>query len=340
MNPFPATNHSAPRSPGRRDLPVVRLDGTFKYWHEVILTTLLVALLAWARYVDPGFVCLATQAELSTHIWELALLALPMTLIIITAGIDLSVGSTMALAAVTLGLLYKAGVSPFLGAVAAVAVGAAAGALNGVLVSSLRVHPLIVTLATLAAYRGVAVGISLARPVSGFPDRFAALSRGAVLDIPFPGILFAVAACAGGVVLAKTPVGRALYVIGHNETAARFSALAVDRLKLWLYTVSGSTAGLAAVLYVARRNTAKADIGMNMELDVITAVVLGGASIFGGRGNIVGTVLGVLLVHETREFVSWHWARDELNLIVIGALLIVSVLVHKALAARRGRRRS
>ena len=108
----------------------------------------------------------------------------------------------------------------------------------------------------------------------------------------------------------------------------------MDRIKLLLYTLSGSAAGLAAVLFVARRNTAKADIGQSMELDVITAVVLGGTSIFGGRGHIIGTLLGVLLIHETREFVSWRWDRDELNFIVLGVLLILSVLLNSVLSPK------
>lgn len=306
----------------------------FRYWHELILAALLLALLATAGLVNRAFVSFSVQAELSTHVWELALMALPMTLIIVTAGIDLSVGSMMALCAVVLGLSYEAGASPWVGALLALLTGIAAGAVNGMFVAWVRVHPLIVTLATLAAYRGVAEGISLARPISGFPDSFAVVGRGDIAGIPIPGAIFAVAALVAAVALARTPFGRSLYAIGNNEAAARFSGIAVSRIKMWIYTVSGAAAGLAAVIFVARRNTAKADIGKGMELDVITAVVLGGTSIFGGRGRILGTLLGVLLIHETREFVSWTWDRDELNLIVIGILLIVSVFLNSIFSRR------
>lgn len=308
---------------------------SFPYWHEVILAAMLAALLVFARSVAPEFLYPGAQAEMSTHIWELALLALPMTLIIITGGIDLSVGSTMAMCAVVLGLSYQAGISPWVGALLAVLTGAAAGAANGVFVAKVRVHPLIVTLATLAAYRGVAEGISLAKPVSGFPAGFTVLGLGSVAGVPIPGLIFAVALLAAAVVLGKTTTGRSIYAIGHNELASRFSGISVDRIKLALYTLSGTAAGMAAAVFVARRNTAKADIGQGMELDVITAVVLGGTSIYGGRGRIVGTLLGVLLIHETREFVSWQWSRDELILIVVGALLIVSVLLNTVLSPRR-----
>lgn len=307
---------------------------SFPFWHEAGLLILLGALLAFARDADPAFLGFEAQRELSTHVWELALLALPMTLIIITAGIDLSVGSTMALCAVVLGLSYEAWGTPWPGAMLALLAGAAAGALNGFFVARIRVHPLIVTLATLSAYRGIAEGISQGRPISGFPEGFTAISRMGMLGIPLPGVLFLACAAVAAILLARSALGRTLYAIGHNETACRFSGLAVDRIKLLLYTLSGTAAGLAAVLFVARRNTAKADIGTGMELDVITAVVLGGASIFGGRGRIAGTLLGVLLIHETREFVSWRWNKDEWNLVVVGVLLILSVLTNALLTPK------
>jgi rhamnose transport system permease protein len=140
------------------------------------------------------------------------------------------------------------------------------------------------------------------------------------------------------VVLGKTAFGRALYAMGHNETAARFSGIPVQRIKLLLYMSSGLAAAVAAVLFVGRRDTANTDIGMGVSLDVITAVVLGGTSIFGGRGRMGGTLLGVLLIHETREFVSLHWNKAELNFIVVGLLLIGSVLVNSLFSSRERRR--
>lgn len=308
----------------------------FAYWHEAALGALLAGLLIWAGWTDRSFLGVRTQIELSTHAWELALLAVPMTLIVITAGIDLSVGSAMALSAVVLGLAHESGAPYWTCAILSLLTGVAAGALNGVFVAHVRVHPLIVTLATLAAYRGIAEGISLGRPISGFPESFSAIARISLLGMPIPGIIFAVVAILAAVTLARTALGRGIYAIGNSEPAARFSGIAVDRVKLLLYTLSGTAAGIAAVEFVARRNTAKADIADGMELDVITAVVLGGTSIFGGRGRILGTLLGILLIHETREFVSWRWNKDELNAIVIGALLIVSVLLNTAMAGRGG----
>jgi rhamnose transport system permease protein len=309
----------------------------FPFLHEAVLAFLLLVFIIVMGFAEPAFIRLQTQMELSTHIWELALLAIPMTLVIITAGIDLSIGSAMALASVVLGLCFEAGMSPWTAALLAVFAGGMAGALNGVFVAWIRVHPLIVTLATLAAFRGIAEGISLGKPISGFPETFAWVSRGRIFLLPIPGIIVLIAAVSAILVLSKTPFGRFLYAIGHNETGARFSGIQVNRIKFILYALSGTAAGICAVLYVARRNTAKADIATGMELDVITAVVLGGTSIFGGRGSIIGTLLGVLMIHEVREFVSWRWNQDELNLVVIGTLLIVAVLLNRLFAPKTTR---
>ncbi len=203
----------------------------------------------------------------------------------------------------------------------------AAGALNGFFVARVRVHPLLITLATLAAYRGLAEGISRARPISGFPDRFLELGSGAALGIPIPLLILLPAILVVGVLATQSAWGTWIYAIGGNERAARYCGLPVDRVKFLLYTFTGTAAALCAIVFAARRNTAKADVGSGVELDVITAVVLGGSSIFGGRGTIIGTVLGVLLIHELREFISWRWGHDEIILIVIGATLIGSVLL-------------
>jgi len=310
------------------------LGGGFPYWHEVVLAVLLVGLMIVAGYIDPRFVQRRQQLLLSTHVWELALLALPMTFIIVTGGIDLSIGSMIALCGVVLGLSYEAGMNIWLCCALAIAAGMAGGALNGVFISVVRVHPLIVTLATLSAYRGIAEGISSGRPMSGFPESFAWLGRGDVAGIPVAGILFAIAAIFAGIVLWKTPFGRSLYAMGYNETATRFSGIKTGKIKFILYTMSGLSSAVAAILLVGRRNTAKADIGAQMELDVITAVVLGGTSIFGGRGRILGTVLGVLLIHETKKFVEWRFHNDPLIPIVVGTLLIVAVLLNSAFTPR------
>jgi rhamnose transport system permease protein len=306
----------------------------FAWWHEAVLAALLVALLALAGTAMPRFLDLQSQLQLSRHLWELAILALGMTVIIISGGIDLSVGSTLGLCAVVFGITFTRSHSLAASSLACMITGAACGAANGLLISKARVHPLIVTLATFAAYRGMAEGISQGASYSKFGDDFAWLARGTWWGVPIPGYLFAALAIACATLLARTSTGRCVYALGHNEQAARFSGVAVDRLKLRLYMTSGLLASVAAIIYVSRFDTAKADAGKGFELDVITAVVVGGTSIFGGRGSIAGTVLGLLLIHETRQFVSRYWRIDELRSIVIGCLLIGSVLAYRALERR------
>jgi rhamnose transport system permease protein len=296
-------------------------------FHGGVLLFLLAAMLGLAAWLDPTFLAPRTQLEISTHAFEIALLALPMTLIIISGGIDLSVGSTMALSSVVLGLLHQAGAPMWLAIMAALTAGTAAGALNGLFVGRLRVHPLLVTLATLAAYRGLAEGISRGRPISGFPEGFLDLGAGTLLGLPIPLLLLILAAALAGLFASRSVWGSWIYAIGGNERAAAYCAIPVGRVKFALFTLSGTTAAMCAVVFAARRNTAKADVGSGIELEVITAVVLGGTSIFGGRGTILGTLLGVALVHELREFVGWRWGHDEIILIVIGATLIGSVLL-------------
>ena len=229
---------------------------------------------------------------------EVGLVALPMTFIIITGGIDLSVGSILGLCAIMLGvLLEESGPAARQLAIAADAGRSArcAGFVNGLLITRVGVPPLIMTLATLALYRGLAEGISQARSVRGYPEWFFVLGQGDVLRRADPALApgRGRSSCSGSS-LARTTFGRTLYAIGNNETAARFSGLPVDRVKLDRSTrLSGLMAGLAAWIFVSRvSRTTRSDMGTGLELDVIAAVVLGGTSIFGGTGTILGTVLG------------------------------------------------
>jgi rhamnose transport system permease protein len=302
----------------------------FRWWHEVVLVLLLIGLMAVAGTLMPTFLDSKSQLLLSRQLWEFGILALGMTLVMISGGIDLSIGSTMGLCAVVFGLVFSGTGSVSFSCLACLATGTLCGGMNGVLISRTRIHPLLITLATYAAYRGVAEGISQGTSYSQFGETFSSIARGTWLRVPLPGYLFAVLAISIALFLMKTPTGRFIYAMGHNETAARFSGIGVDGLKCWLYVTTGSLAGLATIIYVSRFDTAKADAGKGFELDVITAVVVGGTSVFGGRGNIGGTILGLLLIHETRLFVSRYWRIDELRSIVIGFLLIASVLIYRA----------
>lgn len=308
----------------------------FPYWHEVSLAALLAVLLTVAGALEPRFIQPAVQIELAGDAWPVAVIALVMAMIVITGGIDLSVGSITGLCAVTLGLAVEAGVNVWLGVALTLVVGTSAGLLNGLLIARAQIHPLIVTLATMAGFRGIALALTKGRTIQGFPDSYSELVQGSVFGLPLPMWCFLITAAAAAVFLNRSAYGRFLYAMGHNERAARLSGVPVTRIKLTLYSLSGFACGIGAVLLTSRYAQAKADFATALELEVITAVVLGGISIFGGRGNIVGLLIGLALLHESNKFISWHWHISELNSLVIGGLLIGSVLLN-SLLTKNGR---
>jgi rhamnose transport system permease protein len=217
--------------------------------------------------------------------------------------------------------------------------GALAGGLNGLIITRLGVPPLMVTLATMASYRGIAVGLSRGEPVRGFPEGFLALGNSYLrlapgVEVPAQLLLFIALAIVAGVVLSRTVLGRWIYAVGHNETAARYAGIRADRLKLGVYTTSGLLAALAAVISVSRVATAKADAGTGMELLVITGCVLGGIDIYGGRGTIIGAVLGILLINFVGRGLQLRDVGSEMVMVVTGVLLMVAVIVGQV--ARRG----
>ncbi|MCS7254159.1 MAG: ABC transporter permease [Armatimonadota bacterium] len=276
--------------------------------------------------------------EMTRHFLEVWLLALPMTLLIISGGIDLSVGSMVGLGVVTIGISWgDLKLNIWSGVILTIIVGTFSGMLNGAVVAYIRVPPLIVTLATMAVYRGLAYGFSQAKPYSGFPSSFEIIGQGYILGIPTQLIIFAILALLTSFIASKTVWGRYVYAIGQNETAARFSGIPVEAIKLCLYTYSGFCAALAALILVSRTNTARADAGLGYELDVIASVLLGGASISGGEGSILGTVLGLIVIALVRRALTLQLVRTEGQTMVIGALLIASVVADQLLRRREKR---
>lgn len=296
---------------------------------------------------------------------HLGLLAIGMTLVILTGGIDLSVGSIVALSAVSLGLAWKLTGSAPLALLAAVGVGAACGACNGLLVSAGKVPPLIVTLATLSVFRGLAFAVGGSNSVGGFPPLILGWSRSSflwppipylariqgtlhtgaeVLGIPTPLWLLGILFLGVGLYLSRTCGGRALYATGANAAAARLSGVPVKWVQFRVYLASGLLAGLAAILYAARNDTLRADIGSGYELRAITMVVFGGCSVVGGEGNLTGTLLGFLtlvfidngmnLLREV-SIGSFHLAvGSEFQGLVVAALLLGALLMDAGFRRR------
>jgi rhamnose transport system permease protein len=272
---------------------------------------------------------LLNQGRLLT---EVALVALPMTFIIITGGIDLSVGSTFGLSAVMLWFAWQRLNLPLEIAIGvALLTGVICGFVNGLLIVRVGIPPLIMTLATLALYRGLALGISQARQARGFPDWFYQLGQGELGGVPTQLWLVVVAVIITGIVLARTPFGRSIYAIGNNELGARFSGIPVDRYKLIIYALSGFTAALAGYIFVSRVSTTRSDMGTGLELDAIAAVVLGGTSIFGGSGSIAGTVIGLVLIQLLKNGLLLADVKGDATTVVVGIVLILAVLVNSVI---------
>jgi rhamnose transport system permease protein len=299
---------------------------------EAVLIGILIVVVIALSFTSDRFLTPANLLNQTRFLSEVALLAVPMTFIIILGGIDLSVGSMMALSAILLGFSWQSfGLPLWLAICVGLCGGALAGLLNGLVIVYLGVPPLIVTLATLAIYRGLSFGISESRSVNGFPDSFAFWGSGDIAGIPVQLYLLIAVLIVSGLALAGTPLGRSVYAIGNNETAARFAGLRVGRIKLLMYTFSGFMAGVAGFIFTSRVTSTRADAATGLELDVIAAVVFGGTSIFGGRGTILGTTIGVITIQLLKNGLQLAGLRGESTVILIGTVLILSILLNQFL---------
>ena len=304
----------------------MRMKSIFR--HETILFLVVIVALVILSIQAEQFATIDNLLNQGRFLTEVSLVALIMTFVIVTGGIDLSVGSILGLSAIVLGVAWKKlGLPLPLAILVALSVGTLAGLFNGFIITRFKVPPLIATLATLALYRGLAEGISQARSIRGYPEWFFVLGQGEFFGIPTQLWIVAFFTLLTGFILTYTTWGRATYAIGANETAARFSGIAVDKTKLFIYAASGFAASLAAIIFVSRVSTTRSDMGMGLELDAITAVVLGGTSIFGGKGTIVGTFFGLILIQILKNGLSLAGVKSDGTYIAIGLVLILTLLI-------------
>ena len=304
----------------------MRMKSIFR--HETILFLVVIVALVILSIQAEQFATIDNLLNQGRFLTEVSLVALIMTFVIVTGGIDLSVGSILGLSAIVLGVAWKKlGLPLPLAILVSLSVGTLAGLFNGIIITRFKVPPLIATLATLALYRGLAEGISQARSIRGYPEWFFILGQGEFFGIPTQLWIVAFFTLLTGFILTYTTWGRATYAIGANETAARFSGIAVDKTKLFIYAASGFAASLAAIIFVSRVSTTRSDMGMGLELDAITAVVLGGTSIFGGKGTIVGTFFGLILIQTLKNGLSLAGVKSDGTYIAIGLVLILTLLI-------------
>lgn len=331
--------------------PDTRTARTYKaysnpLWRRVLLNReaavigLLIAVVAVATAVVPNFDSPLTLTYLLRDVAPILLIALPMTLIIITEEIDLSVASIVGLTSVITGILTQAGWPFAVAAVAAILVGTLAGVVNGLLVTAVGLPSLAVTIGTLALFRGIAVGLLGTTAVTDFPEFWTDLAKDNIPGTPIPGIMipFIVLAIAFAILLHFTPFGRSLYAIGLNKEAAAFSGVDVGRTKFLLFVLSGTMSGFAGVYFTLLYSNARGDNATGLELSVIAAVLLGGVSIFGGRGALHGVIAGVLLIGTLGSALRLAGVTSDIINIVTGVLLVLSVVSASLLAWLRRRR--
>jgi rhamnose transport system permease protein len=296
---------------------------------ETLLALLLILLVVTGLTVSPVFLSGRNFTNLTAAVIEVSIMALPMALVIIVGEIDLSVESMAGLACAVVGFLFHAGVPMEVAIPIVLVMGALGGLLNGVLVTGFKLPSLVVTLGTLALFRGLALVVLGSNGVTGFPEWFTSFGFGTVpgTPIPWPLLIFVALAVVLGVLLHATWPGRQLYAIGKNASAARYSGVRVSRVKLALFGFNGIIAALAGVILTARFASARADIGQGLTLTVITIVLLGGVNIFGGRGTIPGVVLAAATLAVLGNVLRLTNVSAEIQSIAVGVLLIVSVVI-------------
>ncbi|HEX3359262.1 MAG TPA: ABC transporter permease [Tepidisphaeraceae bacterium] len=295
---------------------------------EIITLLLLLIAFGISAVGTPSFLDARYLLKISSPHMEIGVMALAMTFVIISGNIDLSVASGLALIVVCSARLFEAGVPMQWVMVLAILMGIILGLFNGLLITKLGLPSLTVTLGTLALYRGLAQRLLGDRSIGNFPSWFVRVDNVKAFGlIPAPLIIFLVLALIFGIILHKMVFGRCVYAIGTNEPGARFSGLQVDRAKLSIFVLSGLMMAVGALMMMSRLAIARFDHAPGYELSVITAVVLGGTDIFGGRGSIIGTVLALFLLMIVQQGMILQGISAETQLTVTGSLLVVSVIL-------------
>jgi ribose transport system permease protein len=296
------------------------------------LMTLCVIL--WAA--TPHFLTVSNLLNVLEQTALNAIVAMGMTYVIISGGIDLSVGSVLAVAGIGLALALESGLPAPLAIAIALALGLSCGLINGLLITAGRLPPFIATLGMMSVARGAALMMAEGRPISGFSEGFRALATERVLGVPAPVLITIVIYAFAHFVLTRTVFGRATYAIGGNEEAARLSGVPVRFYKTAVYGVAGLTSAAAAVLLTARLNSAQPTAGTMYELDAIAATVIGGSSLLGGEGSMTGTLVGALIMGVLRNGLNLLNVSSFVQQVVIGVVIIGAVTVDMALKRRRG----
>lgn len=312
---------------------------------EIILVLLLLVVVGGFSATTEGFLDFYNLSDSTFNYSEKALIALAMALVIIAGEIDISVAATVALTSVMMGLAKNAGAGSGLIVLVGLASGALCGALNGLLITRFALPSIVVTIGTLSLYRGMALVILGDGAITGYPAALSTLGNGYIgdlvglpwLQIPIEFAIFVIAALIIGVVLHKTIIGRRIYAIGANPIASRFSGIQVNRYRLLLFIFIGLMAGLASVLLTGRIGSTRPNIAMGWELDAITMVILGGVSINGGSGSLLGVVLAIVVLGMFTFGLQMMNVPGIVMSMILGGLMIISMIVPILIRSRRPR---
>ncbi|MCM2607152.1 ribose ABC transporter permease RbsC [Rossellomorea marisflavi] len=295
----------------------------------------LLVLIVTVSIINPSFLEPLNLLNLLRQVAINALIAYGMTFVILTGGIDLSVGSILALSSALMAGMMVSGLDPILAVLIGCILGAIMGAVNGLLITKGKMAPFIATLATMTMFRGLTLVYTDGNPITGLGDNYAfqLFGRGYFLGIPVPAITMLLAFAILWVILHKTPFGRKTYAIGGNEKAALISGIKVSRMKIMIYSLLGLLAALAGAILTSRLNSAQPTAGTSYELDAIAAVVLGGTSLSGGRGLIVGTLMGALIIGTLNNGLNLLGVSSFFQMVVKGIVIIIAVLIDRKKAA-------
>jgi ribose transport system permease protein len=303
-------------------------------WRDLgtLIGLVLIVLAFWA--LAPGFMTGRNLLNILQQSSINACVALGMTLVIVSGGIDLSVGPVAALAAVLSAALMVAGVPPVLAILAGLALGALCGLVNGALICFGGLQPFIVTLGTLSTYRALALIATDGNPIFGVPQSFRAIVNGTVMGVPAPVVAVLIVAILAGVILRRTPFGEYLLAVGGNEEAAHIAGVPIALTKIGAYMLSGTLAALAALILVGRLGAAEPILGNLWELDAIAAAAIGGASLMGGKGSILGTVLGAVILGAMRNGLTLMNVQAFYQLLATGLIILLAMLVDRVTRGR------
>lgn len=314
----------------------LRQDFFSHYGRQLGTLSGLLALIVVLWILTPHFLTVSNLLNVAQQATIIAIIAVGMTFVIITGGIDLSVGSVLAFAGVVMASALQSGVPLPVALLIGLGVGLLSGVINGLLITVGRLPPFIATLGMMSVARGAALMFTEGRPISGFSEGFRSIATGEILRIPAPVVIMIVVYLIAHFVLKRTKLGRYTYAIGGNEEAALLSGINVRLNKTMVYGIAGLLSGLAAILLTARLNSAQPIAGMNYELDAIAATVIGGTSLLGGEGTISGTLIGALIMAVLRNGLNLLSVSSFFQQVVIGSVIIFAVLIDMALK-RRGK---